>query len=599
MSLAAFASEEEHLSLIDEGLTALPELGAAAASLTALNVHSNALTSLAGLISLPRLTELDLSSNALDSLAASESGVALRDLGALVSLDLACNRIADAAPLADLCALVSLNLSFNRLRTLDGLAAGGAAHTLRTLDVRGNRIATARGVRCVARLKALTTLCLQSRDGSCSNPICVAAEEYRSGVCHLALRLELLDGWPTARMAESGANGGGDGAEATALALAARAPPGVPMAASPTRAAIVHGDIPPRSPPPLMPHFDRLSNLRAGAGAARRGVAPKQRGGARAARAGARAEAHNTAPRNRRAQLARRLKALQREAQDESEDMERFMADPQRPPRAGTCAAARRRRVAAPDAAPDAAPTESDRSANGAADGGASTLNRLADLQREIDAARNERAAATALLAEHEAASGEAEAAHSAASAATRDALAQSQREAAQCEALLAKQQLALDALAAAQLDAARAATSAENDQRAQRSAADVRAEADARESAALRTELASATAVEQRRSAMIAALSTAMTERACAATELEKELASAAGARASLVERAEVAEREVGALRARIDTVQRAHRDTEADSAARTRDLQMRAAELAASAQLATYEREHSGELI
>ena len=546
-------TRSDRLSFIDEGLRQLPKLSEdEARCVRTLNVHSNAISSLSGLEALPRLTSLNLSSNALESF---DSGAeALRQLS-LTALDFACNRIEDVRGLGDLPALTTLNLSFNRIRTIDGLASGSTLQSLRTLDLRGNRISSARGLRCIARLTALTTLSLQSADGSCANPICAGAEEYRSGVCGIASSLlETLDGRPVVERLEEQS-----------------APPDDDSRGSGGAAA------PPRSPPPLMPHFDRLANLRRSGGAAAAGARPR------------RGDGGGGLELDRRAKLALRLKALQREARREAEDMQRFLADQRGPEAAGAASSAPRRRrrgkaaaKAAGAAASDAAQVEVEERA---------AADRLEALQREIEGARAEHVASTAALDEHRVATDEAQRAHAEHAAQAHDAIAAARHEASLCEATVHAQRLAAAELERSHRDNADAAAAARSELLANRGLA----QRHVVEIERLRAELSTAESVEEQRSEVIGVLSRTVTDNARSAQVLEGELAAAALARSALSGRAEAAEGELRALRDRIGSAERARREIAERGAERTSALEMRAAELAATSQLAQYEREHA----
>jgi hypothetical protein len=132
------AAPDDALSRVGEGLRSIkqvPELaGAGAARLRSLNLHGNALARIDGLDALAGLAALNLSSNALTSL-----GGGLQQLAALTSLNLASNRLADVGGLGACMRLTALNLAYNDLADLQGLTQLYGA-PLERLDLQHNRI---------------------------------------------------------------------------------------------------------------------------------------------------------------------------------------------------------------------------------------------------------------------------------------------------------------------------------------------------------------------------------------------------------------------------------------------------------------------------
>jgi Leucine-rich repeat (LRR) protein len=153
---AANAEEDTALSLVAEGLTAVPSnLAAGLPALRRLCLHGNVITALAGLSGLSALQDLNLSSNRIAELPPG----ALSGLSQLTALNLACNRLAHLAPtaLAGLPRLRSLSLAHNSLPSLVALAAlhGGP---LQRLDIRGNALASLAEFSVLAGLPRLAEL---------------------------------------------------------------------------------------------------------------------------------------------------------------------------------------------------------------------------------------------------------------------------------------------------------------------------------------------------------------------------------------------------------------------------------------------------------
>lgn len=178
--------EGEFLSLLGARLTSLTDL-ALASTLRTLVLHANEISRIEGLGHLSGLTELNLSSNRLERLDG------LGSLASLRSLNLSSNRISSMEPesLAGMASLETLALAHNCLdgEALAGLGSG--ASTLRTLDLRNNRINDLTGLGCLRGLQGLRSLLLAG--GSPGNGLC-RLQDYRVAVLAVLTQLTALDG---------------------------------------------------------------------------------------------------------------------------------------------------------------------------------------------------------------------------------------------------------------------------------------------------------------------------------------------------------------------------------------------------------------------
>ena len=105
-------------------------------TLVTLNLHSNNLSTLAGLSLLSQLVDLNLSSNCIEIMDAGEFSTLRR----LQRLNLASNNIRRVGGLSTLLQLQHLNVSHNRISSLGGLNQLTDHHVLATLDLRDNHI---------------------------------------------------------------------------------------------------------------------------------------------------------------------------------------------------------------------------------------------------------------------------------------------------------------------------------------------------------------------------------------------------------------------------------------------------------------------------
>lgn len=208
---------DELVSRLGEGLTIaqVAELRAprAPSTVTALNLHGNAIARIEGLAHLSRLTRLNLSSNAI---AAAEG---LSGLASLTSLNLASNRLRDARGLRGLTALEDLNLSYNAITSLDALAdPAGPAARLRLLSVQHNALAGLAALAPLAGCLQLTSLRAGGNPATLSPAAYAALRQALPQVRALddAEAVSAEAGWHLARAQLAAADGGGWGAPAGA-----------------------------------------------------------------------------------------------------------------------------------------------------------------------------------------------------------------------------------------------------------------------------------------------------------------------------------------------------------------------------------------------
>jgi Leucine Rich repeat len=192
--------QQTAVAVIGEGVRSLPAVdfearGYRRAVLTALNLHSNRISSFLGLEAFTSLTSLNLSGNELDGAAIEASAPHLSALTALVTLDLSANRITSLRGLPCLSQLRRLLLPYNAIASLDGLQA--LAPALQHLDLRANKLTApleqhCRVLRTLTRLQELT---LQSSSGSQTNPVCSAANYNAATLAAAGIAaLQQLDG---------------------------------------------------------------------------------------------------------------------------------------------------------------------------------------------------------------------------------------------------------------------------------------------------------------------------------------------------------------------------------------------------------------------
>ena len=174
---------------VGEGLAEVPQ--DLPRGVVTVSLHGNAIPRLDGgrLSGLAHLVELNVSSNALESLAGLVGLVSLRRLNA------ASNRLTSVEGLAGLPCLERLVLRHNRLEELKGFRdqpPGGS--TLREVDLRDNRVSSLVEVSAFAGLPRLENLLLGGPGGSPSgeNPVCRLGD-YRSAVAAAVPGLRKLD----------------------------------------------------------------------------------------------------------------------------------------------------------------------------------------------------------------------------------------------------------------------------------------------------------------------------------------------------------------------------------------------------------------------
>ena len=191
----------ESLTMISRGIAtvdSLPNyLGALPDTLTALNLHSNQLSSLSGLGLLAQLVDLNLSSNTIEVMDASE----LAPLRHLRSLNLASNKLRRVGGLGGLVSLEVLNLSHNKIFSLGGLCQMTPSHRLRLLDLRDNRIVNLSEITgpndVDANLPSLRSIMLRSNDAHVitradGNTVC-CQRGYVAAICQLAPNVKMID----------------------------------------------------------------------------------------------------------------------------------------------------------------------------------------------------------------------------------------------------------------------------------------------------------------------------------------------------------------------------------------------------------------------
>ena len=179
----------QHVVRVGEGLAEVP--GDLPRGVVTVSLHGNAIPRLDGgqLSGLAHLVELNVSSNALESLAGLVGLVSLRRLNA------ASNRLTSVEGLAALPRLERLILRHNRLEVLQGFRdqpPGGS--TLREVDLRDNRVSSLVEVSALADLPRLENLLLGAPGGSPSgdNSVCHLSD-YRSAIVAAVPGLRELD----------------------------------------------------------------------------------------------------------------------------------------------------------------------------------------------------------------------------------------------------------------------------------------------------------------------------------------------------------------------------------------------------------------------
>ena len=133
------------LNLSDNSITDITRLQGLS-QLTTLTLNDNSITDITPLQDLTALTNLDLSNNSITDITP------LQDLTALTNLDLGDNRIADITPLQDLDALTTLTLSNNLITDFAPLAE---LTTLTALEVSRNSISDLNVISNLPQLLAL------------------------------------------------------------------------------------------------------------------------------------------------------------------------------------------------------------------------------------------------------------------------------------------------------------------------------------------------------------------------------------------------------------------------------------------------------------
>jgi chromosome segregation ATPase len=144
--------------------------------------------------SMVSLKHLDLSSNNLTAI----SSEVMRALPSLTTLNLSANNISDISGLADASSLsiVSINLSHNSIKSGVNVAftdSGPYKASLQEVDLRDNLIETHHDFMKLSMFEALTTVWLQSRNGTLSNPVC-RGSKYYSFFTPFPPSLQSLDG---------------------------------------------------------------------------------------------------------------------------------------------------------------------------------------------------------------------------------------------------------------------------------------------------------------------------------------------------------------------------------------------------------------------
>jgi leucine-rich repeat/coiled-coil domain-containing protein 1 len=176
---------QRELYLVNSGVRSLRDL-ALHRNLTAINLHSNAITKIENLELLRSLQHLDLSSNQIRRLEGLDSLVALR------TLNVSCNDLQTVEGLGALKSLRKLDVSYNRISSLNGLKdMRGCSYRLSVLILHGNRIRTVdHVVECLSVCVGLRELTL-IQDGK-DNPVCRVVG-YRKKILSGLEGLQLLD----------------------------------------------------------------------------------------------------------------------------------------------------------------------------------------------------------------------------------------------------------------------------------------------------------------------------------------------------------------------------------------------------------------------
>jgi len=182
------------VSEIDAGLNAITKLQGFVEfshSVTDLNLHSNALTTMKGVGALSLLVNLNLSSNFIEKMDSDELWQCTR----LTRLNLACNCITEIDGLSGLQSLQYLNVAHNQIHSLEAMKQCSPAHVLKDLDLKGNRIDDLEELLALKRCPTLRQLTL-ARKGKLAaetNQIC-ALRGYLQVVERCLPELALLDG---------------------------------------------------------------------------------------------------------------------------------------------------------------------------------------------------------------------------------------------------------------------------------------------------------------------------------------------------------------------------------------------------------------------
>ena len=274
---------QRHVVRVGEGLREVP--GDLPRGVVTVSLHGNAIPRLDGgrLGGLAHLAELNVSSNALESLAGLVGLVSLRRLNA------ASNRLTRVEGLAGLPRLERLVLRHNRLEDLQGFREQppeGSA--LREVDLRDNRVGSLVEVSALAGLPRLGHLLLGPPVGAGSlsghNPVCRLGD-YRSAVAAAVPGLCELDAEevaPGAQCERAGAGPGGAPAQRAStppvvLPAAPQVPPSAP--APPAAPGAAEASAPERAGPPVEPPQATASGEGQGlAGAGAGGGVPLQAG---------------------------------------------------------------------------------------------------------------------------------------------------------------------------------------------------------------------------------------------------------------------------------------------------------------------------------
>ena len=182
------------VSEIDAGLNAIIKLEGFVEfshSVTDLNLHSNALTTMKGVGALSLLVNLNLSSNFIEKMDSDELWQCTR----LTRLNLACNRITEMDGLSGLQSLEYLNVAHNQIHSLEAMKQCSPAHVLKDLDLKGNRINNLEELLALKRCPTLRqlTLARKGKVAAETNQIC-AQRGYLQVVERCLPELALLDG---------------------------------------------------------------------------------------------------------------------------------------------------------------------------------------------------------------------------------------------------------------------------------------------------------------------------------------------------------------------------------------------------------------------